>query len=346
MMLAILCCMLTVVAALPNVEEWYQVTQTAKNAPTDLSPYHIKFVEFQVNHNKSYPTVQERSRKFEIFKTNVKIIEEHNKLYVAGQNKFFLGINQFTDMDSMEYSKWLGSYMVRKSDQNTASTFLRPSHLVAPAEVDWRTLGYVTPVKNQGQCGACWAFSATGSLEGQHFKKTGTLIALSEQQLNDCSTSYGNQGCNGGLMDNAFRYIADNGIESEAAYPYTAKDGVCQYDPTKVVAKCTGMVDIQANSETQLLEAVAAIGPISVAIDASHPSFQQYAGGVYDEPSCSSTQLDHGVLVVGYGSLNANDMWIVKNSWGALWGDQGYVMMSRNANNQCGIASMASYPLV
>ncbi|XP_033740053.1 cathepsin L1-like [Pecten maximus] len=345
-MLPALCYLLTVVAAAPNVHEWYQVSPSDKVVPTDLSPYDVTFIEFQQKHNKIYPTVQEEWKRFEIFKANIKTIEEHNKLYVSGQKKFFLGINQFSDMDSDEYVRWLGSSMSRESNHSRASTFLRPNNFFAPTEIDWRTLGYVTDVKDQGQCGDCWAFSATGSLEGQHFRKTGALIPLSEQQLNDCSTDYGNQGCSGGLMNNAFRYIQVNGIESEADYPYTAKDGACFYDSSKVVTRCTGFVKVPTGNELQLLEAVASIGPISVAIDASRSSFQQYAGGVYDEPTCSPTTLDHGVLAVGYGTLNGNDIWIVKNSWGLLWGDNGYIMMSRNKNNQCGIATMASYPTV
>lgn len=346
MMLPALFYLLTVAAAAPNVHEWYQLQQSDTVVPTNLSPYDVTFVKYQQTYNKIYPTVEQELRRFKIFTSNVKVIEEHNKLYASGQKTFYLGINQFTDMDSAEYRQWLGTSMYRKTNQSMGSTFLRPNNIMAPTEVDWRTLGYVTRVKNQGQCGDCWAFSATGSLEGQYFKKSGTLTSFSEQQLNDCSTSYGNEGCNGGLMDNAFKYVQDNGIESEADYPYTGMDGTCMYDSTKVVTKCTGFVNIPKGSELQLLEAVASVGPISVAIDASKISFQMYAGGVYDEPTCSSTLLDHGVLAAGYGTLNGNDIWIVKNSWGTQWGENGYVMMSRNKDNQCGIATMASYPLV
>lgn len=291
-------------------------------------------------HTKSYENINEEKVRYTIWQDNQRKIAEHN----AKNSGLTLRMNHFGDLTNTEYRAMVNGYL---HHQKNGSAFLAPSHVEEPATVDWRDQGYVTPVKNQGQCGSCWAFSTTGSLEGQHFKKTGTLVSLSEQNLVDCSTSYGNNGCQGGLMDNAFEYIkANKGIDTESSYPYTGRNGQCKFNAANVGATVTGHTDIPQGDEAALKTALATVGPISVAIDASNFSFQFYHSGVYDESSCSSTQLDHGVLAVGYGTYQGKDYWLVKNSWGSGWGLNGYIRMSRNKQNQCGIASSASYPLV
>lgn len=300
-------------------------------------------------HEKKYESDDEEHLRYTIWTENLKYINKHN---AEGNSKFRLEMNHLGDMTSKEVHLILNgynsAYRNTKDKESVASAFLPPNNVQLPKEVDWRTKGYVTPVKNQGQCGSCWAFSTTGSLEGQHFKKTGKLVSLSEQNLVDCSEKFGNHGCEGGLMDNAFKYIkANDGIDTETSYPYLARDGTCHFNASSVGADDTGFVDVTSGDEAALKVAVATVGPISVAIDASHMSFQFYKDGVYNEPGCSNTELDHGVLAVGYGTTpDGKDYWLVKNSWGVSWGSMGYIMMSRNKDNQCGIATDASYPLV
>jgi len=224
--------------------------------------------------------------------------------------------------------------------------------LGAPASVDWRAKGAVTPVKDQGQCGSCWSFSTTGSMEGAHFLKTGSLVSLSEEQLINCVNG-GSFDCNsGGDMIEAFKYVISNkGIVSEASDPYTTSDHqTCKYKAGSgtYAATFTSYKSVATNDETALATAVAQ-QPVSVAIDASQQSFQFYSSGVYDEPSCctncAQSDLDHGVLVVGYGTDNGQDYWLVKNSWNSGWGDAGYIKMARNKNGQCGVPAYASYPI-
>lgn len=310
-------------------------------------PYDETWESFKTDHGKDYGSDEEEARRRLVFIDNVKKIELHNWEYFNMKKSYSLDINQFADLTFEEFKHYnrLQKPATNRNSTIKCTKYMRPLNWAAPVSVDWREKGYVTPVKNQGQCGSCWSFSTTGSLEGQNFRATGKLISLSEQQLVDCSGSFGNEGCNGGLMDQAFEYINSvGGIETEKDYPYMAEQEKCKFKSKKIAADLVACKDIESGSEKMLMEAVGSEGPVSVAIDASHQSFQFYDQGVYDEPQCSSEQLDHGVLTVGYGSENGQEYWLVKNSWGTTWGEEGYVKMSRNKGNQCGIATSASFP--
>ena len=305
---------------------------------------------WKVHHSKNYSSFVEDNLRMKIFMENKARIARHNQKAHSGDSSFTMKMNHLGDQLSHEVISTRNGFrkgLLQQTKKPTAASFIAPENLCLPESVDWRAKGAVTEIKNQGQCGSCWAFSATGALEGQNFRKTGKLVSLSEQNLIDCSFKYGNHGCEGGLMDFAFQYIKDNhGIDTEASYPYEAEDENCRFSKKSIGATDVGFVDIPEGDEMAMMKAVATIGPVSVAIDASHESFQFYSTGVYLEPNCTPDGLDHGVLVVGFGTENGHDYWLVKNSWGTGWGDHGYIKMARNKNNHCGIASASSYPLV
>jgi len=297
------------------------------------------FSHWTAKHGKTYAAAEFQAR-FEIFKSNAEFVDKHNS---KANISFTVALNKFADLTAKEFAAIYNGLKVKSLPVKSEEVISTPQ---LPSSVDWRTKGAVTPIKNQGQCGSCWSFSTTGSTEGAHFLQAKKpLVGLSEQNLMDCSTAEGNNGCNGGLMDDAFRYIiANHGVDTERSYPYTAADGTCRFNPANVGATLVSYQDVPSQSEPALTQAISERGPISVAIDAGENSFQLYNGGVYYEPACSPTALDHGVLAVGYGASGSQDYYIVKNSWGSDWGMNGYIWMSRNRNNNCGIATMASYP--
>lgn len=300
---------------------------------------------FKNKYGKLYENEVEENHRQQVFLANLRKVNAHNQLHEQGEKTFTMKINKFGDLTPEEFKESIKCYKGKKQNSN-ANIYVPEENEKLPASIDWRTKGAVTGVKNQASCGSCWAFSATGSLEGQTFLKTGKLVSLSEQNLMDCSTKYGNNGCEGGLMDSAFKYIKDNkGIDTEKSYPYEAQDNKCRFKKGSVGATLKSYTDIKSGSESDLQSAVAKIGPISVAIDAED-SFQFYSSGLYYGDDCSTSFLDHGVLAVGYGSSSKGDYWIVKNSWGEDWGDKGYILMSRNKKNNCGIATDASFPVV
>jgi len=270
--------------------------------------------------------------KYNTFKANLNYIVEHNALNLS----YTLAMNQFGDMTSQEFGATMCGF--RRGPTSNGAVPVKFDGVVAD-EIDWRTKGAVTPVKDQGQCGSCWAFSATGAMEGANQIKSGTLVSLSEQQLVDCAGSEDNEGCNGGLMDYAFEYVIKNGgIASEDDYPYTARDDQCQQKTSSV--KISGYKDVPSRNEAELVKAIN-LGPVSVAVEADKSVFQFYHDGVLDTTACG-TNLDHGITAVGYDTLSGKDYYNVKNSWGAAWGKNGYIKLVRG-KNQCGIALAASY---
>nr|CAH7754224.1 unnamed protein product [Callosobruchus chinensis] len=276
------------------------------------------------------------------FKSNLKIIEQHNARYENGEETYYLKVTQFADMSPEEFQELLS--LGEKTRPDFDFKVFEPNMTVAaPDSFDWREKDAVLEVKNQGQCESCWAFSATGCLEGQNAITYGQQVSLSEQNLVDCSLSYGNNGCNRGVIMYAFLYVKDHGINQEKYYPYEAKLGKCRYDPKESVVQVDEAYGVKQDEEA-LKHVVAQIGPVAVGVDAS--SFSLYGGGVFKPSSCSSTSLNHGVLVVGYGREGNDNYWIVKNSWGPGWGEKGYIRMIRNQNNRCGIATAASFAIL
>jgi xylem cysteine proteinase len=299
-----------------------------------LTPEEKLFISHVQRYNKKYEGADEFFKRFHIFRENLNYIQSEN----AKNHSHTLGLNEFADLTRDEFfSSYTG--LMNAPVRSAGPAFTAPESFAPLDSVDWRSKGAVTPVKNQGQCGSCWAFSTTGSVEGIAKVKQGTLPNLSEQQLVDCAGSSGNQGCNGGLMDYAFQWIASNGICSESDYPYVARDQQCKKG-CKSQLKIKGFQDVQQGSESALAAAIAN-QPVSVAIEADQSAFQFYSGGVF--AAACGTQLDHGVLAVGYSSAGSQNYWIVKNSWGSSWGEQGYIRMIRG-KNECGINNMASFP--
>mmetsp|Transcript_26363 Transcript_26363/g.41803 ORF Transcript_26363/g.41803 Transcript_26363/m.41803 type:complete len:376 (-) Transcript_26363:140-1267(-) len=330
------------------IDDWHSVDHSAS------------FVHWKKEFGKTYTDLEAEGKAFITFLENWHMINEFNK---GGEESYTLGMNQFSDMKEDEFKLYVHGHegsCLRKSNiaKRSLTNQKKASNADVPDAVDWTNVNgksYVSAVKNQGQCGSCWAFSTTGAIESRSAiaqgKTDADIVTLSEQQLVDCSKAEGNLGCNGGLMDDGFKYVEESkGLCSEADYPYTAKTGrVClasqcqtMYDPI------TNYTDVTADSEQDLMAAVAE-GPVSIAIEADQRAFQFYSGGVLTG-TCGD-RLDHGVLVVGYGESDSQKYWKVKNSWGATWGEEGYILLCRDCDanegeGECGILMSASYPVV
>ncbi|XP_065880612.1 zingipain-2 [Euphorbia lathyris] len=313
----------------------------SSSSSSDIS--HL-FETWTKEHGKIYASQEEKLHRLRVFEDNYEFVRNHNS---HTDSSYTLSLNAFADLTHHEFK-------TSRLGLSASSPFLNlgrrnqsmPDFVGdVPDSIDWRKEGAVTKVKDQGNCGACWSFSATGAIEGINRIFTGSLVSLSEQELVDCDKSF-NEGCDGGLMDYAFQFVIDNnGIDTEDDYPYQGRQKSC--DKSKLqrhVVTIDGYADVPPNNEKALLKAVAT-QPVSVGICGSERAFQLYSKGIFTGPC--STSLDHAVLIVGYGSENGVDYWIIKNSWGTSWGLNGYIHMLRNSGSSpgiCGINMLASYP--
>ncbi|KAK1263838.1 Cysteine proteinase 2 [Acorus gramineus] len=301
----------------------------------------IQFARFAHKYGKRYETLEEMKRRFVAFVENLELVRSTNKKGLS----YSLGINKFADMSWEEFKAHrLGAA------QNCSAT-RKGNHVlteaVLPETKDWREEGIVSPVKNQGHCGSCWTFSTTGALEAAYAQATGKGVSLSEQQLVDCAGAFNNFGCNGGLPSQAFEYVRYNGgLDTEESYPYAGTNGICRFKPESVGVKVIDSVNITLGAEDELKHAVGLVRPVSIAFQVVH-DFRMYKSGVYTSSTCGNTPMDvnHAVLAVGYGVENGVPYWLVKNSWGADWGDNGYFKIELG-KNMCGVATCSSYPIV
>jgi len=289
------------------------------------------FADFMQTYGRTY-TPAEKVTRFNCFVGNLKLIDQRNARDTA-----IHGINQFTDLCPAEFAKF---YLGARPSNSTRQMAATNVAVAACSNVDWRMKGAVTGIKNQGQCGSCWSFSATGNMEGQWMLAGHSLVSVSEEELVQCSHN-GNQGCNGGWMDDAFSWVNTNGgIDSEEDYPYTSGGGITgnciNSKLANKVAHFTSYKDI-TQTEAAMAAQVCSSGPLSIAVDAI--TWSSYTGGIMTD--CTGTQLDHGVLIVGFDDNNSPPYWIVKNSWGTSWGEAGYIRLGKGTD-QCGLTQAPS----
>jgi len=328
------------------------------------------WISYKARFGKTYANAAEESRRFAIFKENAAFIARHNQDHAAGKESYTVGVNQFADLTNAEFRSSHLAEMVEapqiRLNYQCPVAFV-DNGTPNPAEVDWRSTNNpastqaVTSVKDQGSCGSCWSFGGAAAfesamcLDGQ--QDCSSWSGASEQQLVDCGGKdntalgpYYDMACNGGWIDNALYYIQTTGyIDGYDNYPYvsgsTKQAGNCVASSDNSVGSISNCGATTKNSESELTTALAQVGAIGIAIDAGGIGFQLYSGGVYVSNSCSSTRLNHAVTAVGYGNMDSQDYFTVKNSWGTAWGDNGYILMAANRNNQCGVAATPAYAI-
>ncbi|CAF0723202.1 unnamed protein product [Brachionus calyciflorus] len=315
---------------------------------SDDSHYHHEFSKFQKQHGKKYHTTIESKERQHIFRQNVRYINSMNRRNLS----YRLAINHLADKSDEELRVLRGKLKTssqKKPNNGLPFDMSKYMNKALPDNWDWRLYGAVTPVKDQAICGSCWAFGTASAIESAHFLKHKSLVRLSPQNLVDCSWGFGNNGCDGGEDFRAYDWIIKHGgIATEESYGrYLSADGYCHFNNATVGAQLYGYVNVTPFDAVAVKTALVNEGPISIAIDAGHKSFVFYANGVYYEPECGNKEddLDHAVLLVGYGNIYGQDYWLVKNSWSTYWGNDGYVLMSQKDNN-CGVTTQTTYPLV
>ncbi|XP_031436423.1 procathepsin L-like [Clupea harengus] len=312
-----------------------------------LSLEDLEFHAWKLKFEKSYSSLEEEAHRKNIWISTRLRVLDHNILADQGIKTYRMGMNQFSDMvGGSSCHRVTHDRISRCVQYGTISSKPKGGAAKLPDSLNWRDNDCVTPVKDMGLwCSSSWAFSMTGALESHTCINYGHLPSLSEQQLVDCSGSYGNKGCDGGRIDPSFQYVIDNrGIDTEAYYPYEGKDGSCRFNPSGVGATCSGYSDVTPSGDESALQwFVANMGPVSVTIDVGS-LFLFYESGVFSDPDCSSSKYHAAFLVVGYGTEGGRDYWLVKSSLGVFWGEEGYIKMSRNQGNQCG--SVRLMPLI
>lgn len=305
----------------------------------------------QIDFNKSFHSQLEEDARLQIFVDNLATIERHNEMFNTGNATFRMGINQFADMTIEEFTflnEVVNESKVIPDDFSfNPTTFTASDDFEAPESFDWRDCGALPRVRDQMGCGSCYAIATVAAVESQIFIKTNKLSELSVQEIVDCAGDNQTTGCDGGFELSVFEYVHEHGeLSLSSDYNYEGAQGVCKSEELpKVSINLTSYVELEPCDEELLKIAIAQVGPIVVSLDINHESFMRYSSGTYFEPDCTR-HTNHVVLLVGYGSENAEDFWVIQNSFGVKWGEEGFMKLARNRDSHCGVAIEAMYPII